>query len=136
LESNATALFAHANTLEMLNMITFNKKFVCANGPFTYWEIRQDVQAMTQEEENDFTAAIYKLIKAYRQKITDVSWETFDEVYESPQAGIYQQYHSLSLIHQLFYTIKYQFENAPPGIRFTGNSVIGIKLLLRAAILN
>lgn len=112
LESNATALFAHANTLELLNMISFNKQFVCANGPFTYWEIRQDVQAMSQDEENDFTAAIYKLTKAYRQKITDVSWEAFDEGYEPPQTEIYQQHHSLSLIHQLFHAIKYQFENS------------------------
>ncbi|HEY4196989.1 MAG TPA: DNA phosphorothioation-dependent restriction protein DptG, partial [Mucilaginibacter sp.] len=111
-ESNATALFAHANTLELLNMISFNKKFVCAQGPFTYWEIREDVQKMTQDEENDFTASIYKLIRAYRQKIVDVSWESFDEIYEPPQSDIYQQFHSLSLIHQLFSAIKYQFENS------------------------
>jgi DNA phosphorothioation-dependent restriction protein DptG len=73
---------------------------------------------MTADEEKDFTAAVYKLLKNYRTKIGDVNWETFEETYEAPQGELYQNFHTLSLIHQLFSTVKYQFENTARGTAY------------------
>jgi len=112
LESNSTALFAHANTLELLNTIDFNKKFTALQGPFTYREIADAVQQMTTDEENNFTAAVNKLITTYRIKIQDFVWEPFEERYEIAQGKLYEKHHSLSLIHRLFSMVKYQFENS------------------------
>lgn len=111
LESGATTLFAHANTLELLNTVDFGWHFDKISAPFTYREIVAAVRAMTEEEEKNFAFVVNQLIKRYKEKL-DFKWELFDEKYTVPNDSIYEQYHSLKLICQLFAMVKYQFENS------------------------
>ena len=111
LETSATTLFAHANTLELLNTIDFGKAFLHIQAPFTYREITIAVGTMTEDEEKNFAFVVNQLITRYQSKL-DFKWEVFDDSYVMPDDEIYQKYHSLNLIHRLYSMVKYQFENS------------------------
>lgn len=109
LENNATALFAHTNTLELLNTIDFQSGPQSMQQPFTYRELRVAVREMSEDEEKDLAILIHHLIKKYKAKLQDVNWEQFTEQYKAPEAGDFSEYHSLRLVHELFHMVRYQF---------------------------
>jgi DNA phosphorothioation-dependent restriction protein DptG len=110
-ETGATTLFAHANTLELLNTIDFGKTFNQIISPFTYREVEAGVDAMSEDEEKNFAFVVNQLITRYQSKL-DYKWELFEESYVKPEGEIYEKYHSLSLIYRLFSMVKHQFENS------------------------
>lgn len=112
LESNSTALFAHANTLELLHTIDFPLRLKAMQQPFTYRELKTAVDAMTEDEEKDFTIAVHHLIQKYQGKRQEVNWDLFAEQYKVPEHGDFSQFHSLRLVHQLFHMVRYQFEKS------------------------
>lgn len=109
LETIATPLFAHTNTLELLNTIDFPQKYTALQQPFTYRELRAAVQQMPEEEEKDLAILIHHLIKKYQAKLQDVHWEQFNEQYQAPESGDFAERHSLRLVHELFQMIRFQF---------------------------
>ena len=112
LESNATPLFAHANTLELLQTIDFPYRFKEMQQPFTYRELKNAVWEMTEDEEKDLTIVIHHLIQKYQGKVQDINWELFNEKYKAPDKGDFAKYHSLRLVDQLFNMVRHQFENS------------------------
>jgi DNA phosphorothioation-dependent restriction protein DptG len=112
LESNATALFAHSNTLELLQTVDFPLKFKTLQQPFTYRELKDVVYRMSEDEEKDLTIIIHHLIQKYQGKIQDVNWDLFSAHYKAPENGEFAQFHSLRLVHELFHRVRYQFENS------------------------
>jgi DNA phosphorothioation-dependent restriction protein DptG len=121
-ESGATALFAHANTLELLHTIDFGWHFDKIRAPFTYREIVAGVRGMTEDEEKNFAFVVNQLINRYKEKIP-VKWEVFEERFTIKPNPLYDQYHSLKLIWQLFNMLKYVFETTARSAAYADFSV-------------
>lgn len=122
LETGATSLFAHANTLELLNTIDFGRNYNKISFPFTYREIVKSVSEMSEEEEKNFAFVVNQLINRYQTRL-EFKWDVFEETYEIPEDSIFQKYHSLKLIHKLYAMVKYQFENSSRSAAYADFSV-------------
>jgi len=122
LETGAITLFAHANTLELLNTIDFGRNFNKFNIPFTYHELINGVSEMSEEEEKNLAFVINQLIIKYQTRL-EFKWEVFEESYAFPQELIFQKFHSLKLVHKLYSMVKYQFENSSRSAAYADFSV-------------
>lgn len=110
LKSSLIPIFAHSNTLEMLNTINFDRVPVSINYPFTYEDIFGAVMVMSIEQQNLFAYSVSNLINKYKENFAEVNWTVFEDKFLLPANAIYTSFHCFSLIYRLYSMIKFQFE--------------------------
>lgn len=100
-------MFVHSNCIEMLNCITGSE---WTNTLFTYVEISEQCENMSEEEESSFALAIRDIIDIYRNYISSLSNNKviWSEYYLNNKE-FNEKFESLSNIRELFSLIRYQF---------------------------
>jgi len=95
LESNSKTLFAHAHTLEILNINNVEK-------PCVYWDIEKQLKNMSDDDQEEYRNNIFEATNIYKENINDTQWEEL--IVNTVHKGEVQQQ-----IFKLFKSIEFQF---------------------------
>lgn len=103
-------IFAHANTLELINYISVNDEIMG-----NYEEITHLYNSLQESEQQEFKNCLEELLDFYKEEVKTLvppaNWEDCQKKLENALTLRKFDQEITILIYSLYYTVRYQFEN-------------------------